>query len=192
MIAEHVAAKFEFLMQEAPKCGQFNKKVSMMTWNNLLVHGFCATNSTLYATLATLIPLPMAEYSKQVSTLLHTMPDTMLLHELDLTVYSYLPVLQVKYTTEGDIILEEKRDYMGNLVSVVIFDGMTNLQETIMEESKLRAMDIIEEEVGAWPRMEAGCHSGTLRSLLLRLAKGGLPRPPSFPVKTSGICWAVW
>jgi hypothetical protein len=39
---------------------------------------------------------------------------------------------------------------MGNLVSVVIFDGMTNLQETISEESKLRAMDIIEEEVGGW------------------------------------------
>jgi hypothetical protein len=55
--------------------------------------------------------------------------------------------VQVKYTSEGDIILDEKRDYMGNLVSVVIFDGMTNLQETISEESKLRAMDIIEEEV---------------------------------------------
>jgi hypothetical protein len=31
MIAEHVAAKFAFLMQEAPKCGQFNKKVSRQT-----------------------------------------------------------------------------------------------------------------------------------------------------------------
>ncbi len=55
--------------------------------------------------------------------------------------------LQIKYNQEGDVVLEEKRDYLGNLVGLKLLDKMTGQEELVSDATKLRTMEIIEEEV---------------------------------------------
>ncbi len=58
-----------------------------------------------------------------------------------------LCTLQIKYNSEGDVVTDEKRDYLGNLTSIKLTDKMTGITEVITEASRLKAMEIIEEEV---------------------------------------------
>lgn len=54
---------------------------------------------------------------------------------------------QLKYTQQEDPILEDKRDYMGNLVSLTIINRASGKEEVITDEGELSQLDVIEEEV---------------------------------------------
>jgi len=53
----------------------------------------------------------------------------------------------IKYTAAGDIIMDDRRDYMGNLVAVRLMSAQTGKESIITDEAALAALDITEEEV---------------------------------------------
>jgi hypothetical protein len=56
----------------------------------------------------------------------------------------------VHYTSEGDLVVEARRDYMGALTAVTLADRQTGGTEAITDPALLKKLDIIEEEVSRW------------------------------------------
>eukprot|EP00798_Chlamydomonas_sp_ICE-L_P031950 gene31949-33734_t len=53
---------------------------------------------------------------------------------------------KMKYDTNGDLVLDEVRDYLGNLVSVTRISPSTGVEEVVEDPQELQGIEIIEEE----------------------------------------------